>query len=91
VGIYQIVPSEIMGAFTGGRFLLMTGGTAISTYIIGNLLDKVNILFIFTIVASIQVVAGYLFWRGFKQSGSTSTVNIYVNNENNFGEGVNNG
>ncbi|MEN6313900.1 MAG: MFS transporter [Clostridiaceae bacterium] len=66
-GVYKIVPFEIMGIYTGGRFLLMTGGTALSTMVIGVFIDSGIVVRSLISVAVIQVVSGFLFFIGFCQ------------------------
>ena len=66
VGIFKTVEANVIGAFTGTRFLLMQSGTAVSTLFSGWILDNFNPAPLFFAAAVIQFICGTLFMFGFR-------------------------
>lgn len=66
LGIYTIVESETIGAYTGARMILMMAGSAISTWSIGLMLDRLGPVPIFSAVAVLYAACGASFNREFR-------------------------
>ena len=64
-GVFEVIPNEIMGAYTGGRLLLMSGGMALSIMTVSFLMDSGMEIPAFVLVAAIQIISGFFFRNGF--------------------------
>ncbi|NJD02443.1 MAG: MFS transporter [Ruminiclostridium sp.] len=67
-GVFEVIPNEIMGAYTGGRLLLMAGGTALSIMGVSFLMDSGMEILAFVLVGAIQIIGGFFFWNGFNRN-----------------------
>ncbi|MEI6579738.1 MAG: MFS transporter [Eubacteriales bacterium] len=67
LGVYEIVPSEVMGAYSAGRMILMFASMALSQFAIGFLIGRVEIFLILGGIAAAQLTSGVLFMIYFKK------------------------
>lgn len=67
LGSYEIVPPELMGAYSGLRLILLSAGSMISMPITGYLLQTSGPAPVFAIGAAGTVFMGLAYWRGFRR------------------------
>lgn len=62
LGTFTIIPAPIMGAFSGVRMTIMGIASALASRFGGELLDVINPLTVFGIVAGLKVINAIWFW-----------------------------
>ncbi len=60
---YDVVPAEVIGAFSGVRLLLLNLTAGISSLIVGIGLDYISVILVFAICAFLKLIAGALFYN----------------------------
>lgn len=66
LGCYAIAPPEVIGAFSGARFLLLSAGSAVSMSLVGHLLEAFDALPVFAAGAVLTLITGIWFWYAFE-------------------------
>ncbi|MDP6439974.1 MAG: hypothetical protein QGH74_10095 [Candidatus Brocadiia bacterium] len=69
LGVFEIAPPEIIGAFNGARLMLTIAATAISISVAGQLLKTLGPLPVFAAGAALSVVTGIWYWYAFRRTG----------------------
>jgi predicted MFS family arabinose efflux permease len=69
LGVFEIAPPEMMGAFNGARLMLTIAATAISMSAAGQLIKTVGPLPVFVAGAALSVVTGIWYWHAFRRTG----------------------
>ena len=69
LGTYEIVPAEVIGAFSSARRMLLSGGAAISMPLVGYLLESVDPLCVSVPGAAMISAQGAWFRHGFRRQG----------------------
>ena len=69
LGTYEIVPPEVMGAFSGARLMLLSVGGAISVALVGRFLESFDPLPVFMAGAVLKLITGVWYWYGFRRDG----------------------
>lgn len=67
LGSYQIVPPELMGAYSGARLMLMSAAGALAMPVIGALLERVGPLPVFVAGAGLSLLMGVTYWGGLRR------------------------
>lgn len=63
---FEIVPVEVIGAFSGIRLLILTAMAGLSSFTVGYLLEFISPILIYTSCAGLKLTAGMLYWYGVK-------------------------
>ncbi len=67
LGVFEIGPPELMGAFNGARMILLSMGGAIALPVVGHLLEAYAPLHVFAGGAVLLLVNGIWYWHGFRR------------------------
>lgn len=70
LGIYEVAPHGLAGAFNGARLMLMGGVGAFAALLIGYLLKSAGSPVVLTGAAVGHLVTGGLYWYGFRRKGA---------------------
>ena len=71
---YAIVPTEMIGAFSGARLMLYSGTAAIAVPTAGYLLDFLSPIYVFGGCAVLNFITGLLYWYAFNKGHKTPPV-----------------
>ena len=63
----EIVPPDLMGAYSGLRLILLSAGGMISMPVVGYLLQTAGPSPVFAVGAAGTVFMGFAYWRGFRR------------------------
>ena len=59
---YDVVPTEVMGAFTGVRLFCLNVTIGLSNMLVGLALDHTKTIIVFGVCGALKIIAGMLYY-----------------------------